>query len=203
MACQSMLMVLVGFTPQYHVEQQEAVPSDQLALSQHVVFAEDVDSIVTEVRKNHTSTNTKTLFLWSTLCDSFSAVAAGPAAGLQGGPGWLALLRWPPCGECGFRTAVRPDWEEACLPDWLVVGDCGEEKYWQHNDHSNRPPASETYHITIATQGRQINAEAKLNDATFCYLNLYAKLYTKRIEILQQHNSGIRVTLFYMQFFQH
>lgn len=51
MACQSMLMVLVGFTPQYRVEQQEAVPSDQLALSPRVVFAEDVDSIVTEVRK--------------------------------------------------------------------------------------------------------------------------------------------------------
>lgn len=48
MACQSMLMVLVGFTPQYRVEQQEAVPSDQLALSPRVVFAEDVDSIVTE-----------------------------------------------------------------------------------------------------------------------------------------------------------
>lgn len=141
MASQSMLMVLVGFTPEYHVEQQEAVPSDQLALSQHVVFAEDVDSIVTEVRKSHTYTHTQTLPV-ANMCYSFPAVAAGPAAGLQGGLGRVALLCRPPGGERGFRTAVGPNREEARLPDWLGVGDCGEEKRWQHKDQIKRPPAS-------------------------------------------------------------
>ncbi|XP_029031542.1 solute carrier family 22 member 15 isoform X2 [Betta splendens] len=41
MACQSMLMVLVGYTPQYRTEQQEGS-----ALS--ITFTEDVDSIATE-----------------------------------------------------------------------------------------------------------------------------------------------------------
>lgn len=47
MACQSMLIVLVGFTPEYRIEQphQDGVP-----VSQHVTFTENVDSIVTEVR---------------------------------------------------------------------------------------------------------------------------------------------------------
>ncbi|XP_034041053.1 solute carrier family 22 member 15-like [Thalassophryne amazonica] len=43
MACQSMLIVLIGSTPQYHIEQQEGVPPNQ-----HVTFTEDVDSVVTE-----------------------------------------------------------------------------------------------------------------------------------------------------------
>uniref|UniRef100_A0A3P8NCF8 Major facilitator superfamily (MFS) profile domain-containing protein n=1 Tax=Astatotilapia calliptera TaxID=8154 RepID=A0A3P8NCF8_ASTCA len=45
MACQSMLIVLVGFTPEYRIEQphQDGVP-----VSQHVTFTENVDSIVTE-----------------------------------------------------------------------------------------------------------------------------------------------------------
>ncbi|KAG7501338.1 solute carrier family 22 member 15 isoform X2 [Solea senegalensis] len=42
MACQSMLMVLVGSTPEYRVEPQDDTSS------QHVTFTEDVDSIVTE-----------------------------------------------------------------------------------------------------------------------------------------------------------
>lgn len=49
MASQSMLIVLVGFTPHYHVEQQQQVPSGAQGLVQKVVFTEDVDSIVTEV----------------------------------------------------------------------------------------------------------------------------------------------------------
>uniref|UniRef100_A0A8C3AP39 Solute carrier family 22 member 15 n=1 Tax=Cyclopterus lumpus TaxID=8103 RepID=A0A8C3AP39_CYCLU len=48
MACQSMLIVLVGTTPEYHIEQQVGVPASQLELHQHVTFTEDIDSIVTE-----------------------------------------------------------------------------------------------------------------------------------------------------------
>lgn len=42
MACQSMLIVLIGSTPEYRLEQQDRL--------QRVVFTEDVDTIVTEVR---------------------------------------------------------------------------------------------------------------------------------------------------------
>ncbi|XP_071336015.1 solute carrier family 22 member 15 isoform X2 [Trachinotus anak] len=49
MACQSMLIVLVGSTPEYRIEQQKSgVPSSQQELLQHVTFTEDIDSIVTE-----------------------------------------------------------------------------------------------------------------------------------------------------------
>lgn len=48
MAFQSMLIVLVGATPDYQVEQQQ-VPSGSQELVQKVVFTEDLDSIVTEV----------------------------------------------------------------------------------------------------------------------------------------------------------
>ncbi|XP_067466905.1 solute carrier family 22 member 15 [Thunnus thynnus] len=48
MACQSMLIVLVGATPEYRIEQQEGVPSSQQELLQHVTFTGDIDSIVTE-----------------------------------------------------------------------------------------------------------------------------------------------------------
>ncbi|KAK1905274.1 Solute carrier family 22 member 15-like, partial [Dissostichus eleginoides] len=44
MACQSMLIVLVGSTPEYHLEPQDG---DSSGL-QRVVFTEDIDSIVTE-----------------------------------------------------------------------------------------------------------------------------------------------------------
>ncbi|XP_069033334.1 solute carrier family 22 member 15 isoform X1 [Embiotoca jacksoni] len=44
MACQSMLIVLVGATADFRTEQQDGVPSSQ----QRVIFTEDVDSIVTE-----------------------------------------------------------------------------------------------------------------------------------------------------------
>uniref|UniRef100_H2U423 Solute carrier family 22 member 15 n=1 Tax=Takifugu rubripes TaxID=31033 RepID=H2U423_TAKRU len=47
MAFQSMLIVLIGSTPEYHVEQQQ-VPSSSQELVQRVVFTEDFDSIVTE-----------------------------------------------------------------------------------------------------------------------------------------------------------
>lgn len=47
MACQSMLIVLVGFTPEYRIEHQQ---QDGVPVSQHVTFTENVDSIVTEVR---------------------------------------------------------------------------------------------------------------------------------------------------------
>lgn len=50
MAFQSMLIVLIGSTPDYRVEQQQQlVPSSSQELVQKVVFTEDVDSIVTEV----------------------------------------------------------------------------------------------------------------------------------------------------------
>ncbi|XP_061601749.1 solute carrier family 22 member 15 isoform X1 [Cololabis saira] len=48
MAGQSMLIVLVGFTPEYRVVPQDGVPTDQQQLQQRVAFTEDVDSIVTE-----------------------------------------------------------------------------------------------------------------------------------------------------------
>ncbi|XP_035760648.1 solute carrier family 22 member 15 [Neolamprologus brichardi] len=47
MACQSMLIVLVGFTPEYRTEQQHQ-QQDGVPVSQHVTFTENVDSIVTE-----------------------------------------------------------------------------------------------------------------------------------------------------------
>lgn len=49
MAFQSMLIVLIGSTPDHHVEQQQQVPSSSQELVQKVVLTEDVDSIVTEV----------------------------------------------------------------------------------------------------------------------------------------------------------
>ncbi|XP_047458570.1 solute carrier family 22 member 15 [Mugil cephalus] len=48
MACQSMLIVLVGYTPEYRVEPQDGVPSNQQEHPQRVTFTEDIDSIVTE-----------------------------------------------------------------------------------------------------------------------------------------------------------
>uniref|UniRef100_A0A3B3TJB4 Solute carrier family 22 member 15 n=1 Tax=Poecilia latipinna TaxID=48699 RepID=A0A3B3TJB4_9TELE len=48
MACQSMLIVLVGYTPEYRVENQDGGSSGHRELQQHVIFTEDVDSIVTE-----------------------------------------------------------------------------------------------------------------------------------------------------------
>lgn len=50
MACQSMLMVLVGYTPEHQTEQHNGVPSSQQELQQHFTFTEDAESIVTEVR---------------------------------------------------------------------------------------------------------------------------------------------------------
>ncbi|PWA20131.1 hypothetical protein CCH79_00017709 [Gambusia affinis] len=48
MACQSMLIVLVGYTPEYRVEKQDSGSSGHRELQHHVIFTEDVDSIVTE-----------------------------------------------------------------------------------------------------------------------------------------------------------
>ncbi|KAM9848145.1 solute carrier family 22 member 15 [Aulostomus maculatus] len=48
MACQSMLIVLVGATPDYKIEQQEGPPSSQQEPLQHITFSGDVDTIVTE-----------------------------------------------------------------------------------------------------------------------------------------------------------
>ncbi|XP_059215986.1 solute carrier family 22 member 15 [Centropristis striata] len=51
MACQSMLIVLVGSTPSYRLHLTDAVPSgqqDAAPSGQQVVFTEDMDSIVTE-----------------------------------------------------------------------------------------------------------------------------------------------------------
>lgn len=47
MACQSMLIVLVGYTPQYQTEQQDGSPLTR----RDVTFTEDVDSIATEVSR--------------------------------------------------------------------------------------------------------------------------------------------------------
>lgn len=48
MACQSMLIILVGAVPEYHIEPAtEGVDGD---VTQSVKFTEDVNSIVTEVR---------------------------------------------------------------------------------------------------------------------------------------------------------
>lgn len=46
MACQSMLIVLVGAVPKYHID--EVVVTSHQDLIQHVKFTDDVDSIVTE-----------------------------------------------------------------------------------------------------------------------------------------------------------
>ncbi|KAM3862857.1 solute carrier family 22 member 15 [Diretmus argenteus] len=48
MACQSMLIVLVGAVPKYQVDQKAGSLSSHQELLQHVTFTEDVDSIVTE-----------------------------------------------------------------------------------------------------------------------------------------------------------
>ncbi|XP_037553916.1 solute carrier family 22 member 15 [Nematolebias whitei] len=48
MACQSMLIVLVGYTPEHRIEQHNGVSSSQQELQQHVTFTEDAESIVTE-----------------------------------------------------------------------------------------------------------------------------------------------------------
>ncbi|KAF3707904.1 Solute carrier family 22 member 15-like [Channa argus] len=47
MACQSMLVVLVGHTPEYWIEQQGTAFSQHEVLH-HVTFTEDTNSIVTE-----------------------------------------------------------------------------------------------------------------------------------------------------------
>ncbi|XP_041124978.1 solute carrier family 22 member 15 isoform X2 [Polyodon spathula] len=47
MACQSMLIVLVGAEPEYRVDKEET-PSSPEDLIKHVIFKEDLDSIVTE-----------------------------------------------------------------------------------------------------------------------------------------------------------
>ncbi|XP_030603440.1 solute carrier family 22 member 15 [Archocentrus centrarchus] len=46
MACQSMLIVLVGFSPEYRIKEQQQ--QDGVLISQRVTFTEDVDTIVTE-----------------------------------------------------------------------------------------------------------------------------------------------------------
>lgn len=51
MACQSMLIILVGAVPEYHLELvTDGVDGD---ITQSVKFTEDVSSIVTEVRDCH------------------------------------------------------------------------------------------------------------------------------------------------------
>ncbi|XP_062257087.1 solute carrier family 22 member 15 isoform X1 [Platichthys flesus] len=48
MAFQSMLIVLVGSTPEFHIEQQNDAAAGHQELHQQVTFTEDMDSIVTE-----------------------------------------------------------------------------------------------------------------------------------------------------------
>ena len=51
MAFQSMLIVLVGSTPEYHIEQKDHATAGRQELHQQVTFSEDIDSIVTEVKE--------------------------------------------------------------------------------------------------------------------------------------------------------
>uniref|UniRef100_A0A8C6YL78 Solute carrier family 22 member 15-like n=1 Tax=Nothoprocta perdicaria TaxID=30464 RepID=A0A8C6YL78_NOTPE len=46
-ACQSMLIVLVGAAPEYHIDQEE-IPVGRAELSKHIHFANNFTSIVTE-----------------------------------------------------------------------------------------------------------------------------------------------------------
>ncbi|NWH72478.1 S22FL protein, partial [Piaya cayana] len=46
-ACQSMLIVLVGAVPEYHID-QEGVPASRAELAKHIHFADNFTSIVTE-----------------------------------------------------------------------------------------------------------------------------------------------------------
>lgn len=57
MACQSMLIVLVGYTPEHRIEQHNEVLSSQQELQQHVTFTEDAESIVTEVSEPRVPTS--------------------------------------------------------------------------------------------------------------------------------------------------
>lgn len=55
-ACQSMLIVLVGAVPEYHID-QEGIPTSRAELGKHIHFADNFTSIVTEastsVTPNH------------------------------------------------------------------------------------------------------------------------------------------------------
>ena len=55
-ACQSMLIVLVGAVPEYHID-QEGIPASRAELAKHIHFADNFTSIVTEastsVMPNH------------------------------------------------------------------------------------------------------------------------------------------------------
>lgn len=55
MACQSMLIILVGAVPEYHIETVTGDPDDDI--TQSVKFTEDVSSIVTEVRDQFSTLN--------------------------------------------------------------------------------------------------------------------------------------------------
>lgn len=46
-ACQLMLIVLVGAVPGYHID-QEGIPASRAELAKHIHFAGDFTSIVTE-----------------------------------------------------------------------------------------------------------------------------------------------------------
>lgn len=46
-ACQSMLIVLVGAVPEYHIE-QEGIPANRAELAKHIHFVDNFTSIVTE-----------------------------------------------------------------------------------------------------------------------------------------------------------
>lgn len=46
-ACQSMLIVLVGAVPEYHID-QEGIPVSRAELAKHIHFADNFTSIVTE-----------------------------------------------------------------------------------------------------------------------------------------------------------
>lgn len=46
-ACQSMLIVLVGAVPEYHID-QEGIPASRAELAKHIHFVDNFTSIVTE-----------------------------------------------------------------------------------------------------------------------------------------------------------
>lgn len=133
MACQSMLIVLVGAEPQQ--QQSGGGVSVQPELQQLSSLSQDVDSIVTEVRDGTTAVTFITHFITSVstlfstlsvpqqstadLCCSLSlcpSVVPHQAAGLQGQPGRVAVLHRGSGRECRLRAAVRQDRQEARLP---------------------------------------------------------------------------------------